>query len=191
MSITSVKTGTTGLSLALDNNYMEPIATTVVGFGGVNQITFTDIPQTYKHLHIRLFGRISRTSGVGSGFQARLNGDTGASSYYQSHGLSGDGASATANADGTNNVLNYDRIASDVYSANIYGAGFIDILDYTNTNKYKTTKSLIGFDSNGAGRIFLTSNLWLNTSPITSITFIPDSASWNQYSRFSLYGIKG
>ena len=57
MSITSLKTGTTGLSAALDNNYMEPIATTVVGSGGVASIAFNDIPQIYKHLQIRGIGR--------------------------------------------------------------------------------------------------------------------------------------
>ena len=49
MTISSVKTGAVGLSLALDNNYMEPIATTLVGSGGVNQITFNDIPQSYNN----------------------------------------------------------------------------------------------------------------------------------------------
>ena len=53
MSITSAKTGSTSLSLALENNFMEPIASTLVGAGGVSTVTFNDIPQTYKHLQIR------------------------------------------------------------------------------------------------------------------------------------------
>ena len=76
MSITSVKTGTTGLSLALDNNYMEPIATTVVGSGGVNQITFNDIPQGYKHLQIRIIGRTT-TSLTDDNIYIQFNSDIG------------------------------------------------------------------------------------------------------------------
>ncbi len=52
MSITSAKTGSTSLSLALENNFMEPIASTLVGAGGVSTVTFNDIPQTYKHLQV-------------------------------------------------------------------------------------------------------------------------------------------
>ena len=54
MSITSAKSGATGISLALDNNFMEPIASTLVGSGGSSVITFNDIPQTYKHLQLRV-----------------------------------------------------------------------------------------------------------------------------------------
>ena len=35
MAISGIRTGETGISLALDNNYMEPIATTLVGSGTV------------------------------------------------------------------------------------------------------------------------------------------------------------
>jgi hypothetical protein len=38
-------------------------------------------------------------------------------------------------------------------TANAFGVGIIDILDYANTNKYKTIKSLDGCDLNGAGVI--------------------------------------
>ena len=91
MSITSVKTGTTGLSLALDNNYMEPIATTVVGSGGVNQITFNDIPQGYKHLQIR---GISRNTGGSVSYSIYLS-FNGTSSGYSWHWVKGDGDTAS------------------------------------------------------------------------------------------------
>jgi len=62
MSITSAKTGATGISLALENNFMEPIASTLVGASGSAIIEFNDIPQTYKHLQIRLIGRTNRST---------------------------------------------------------------------------------------------------------------------------------
>ena len=59
MSITSVKSGSGGISLALDNNYMEPIATMVVSATSVNSITFNDIPQIYKHLQLIHLGLVT------------------------------------------------------------------------------------------------------------------------------------
>jgi hypothetical protein len=75
--------------------------------------------------------------------------------------------------------------------ANNYGCVIIDILDYTNTNKYKTVRSLGGYDNNGSGYTALFSGLWLNTAAITSIQVGALYVSDNIYSRISVYGIKG
>jgi hypothetical protein len=77
-----------------------------------------------------------------------------------------------------------------------YSASIIDILDYANTNKYKTYRALTGIDKNGSGSIQLTSGVWRNTTAITSITITPQSNTsptnqFQQYSQFALYGIKG
>ena len=186
MSITSVKSGATGISLALDNNFMEPIATTLVGSGGVNQVTFGDIPQTYKHLQVRFIGRNTSTN---DSIRFRLNGDTG--SNYTRHLLYGNGTSAIAAAGTSATSLGIANFPTSSTTASVFGAGVIDILDYANTNKYTTTRTLAGFDANGSGNIFLYSGLWLNTDAITSITFIWDANSHAQHTRFSLYGIKG
>lgn len=188
MSITSLRTGTTGLSVALDNNYMEPIATTLVGSGGANQITFTDIPQTYKHLQIR---GIAKSSANGSeDLRIQFNGDAG--SIYAVHGLYGNGSSVSANS-GTSQtavVQPYNFVvASSVTS--VFGAVVYDILDYTNTSKYTTVRTLGGNDNNGSGTVGLYSGLWLNTDAITSIKLFPTNNSFAQHTRFSLYGIKG
>jgi len=67
--------------------------------------------------------------------------------------------------------------------------GVTDILDYASTNKNKTVRTLGGFDANGSGYVNLTSNLWSNTAAINTIT-INAVGTFNQYSQFSLYGIK-
>jgi hypothetical protein len=74
-------------------------------------------------------------------------------------------------------------------AASIFGAGIVDILDYANTNKYKTLRALAGVDFNGSGRVGLTSGLWQSTSAINAITL--EGSSFVQYSSFALYGIKG
>ena len=74
----------------------------------------------------------------------------------------------------------------------MFGATVCDILDYTNTNKYKTVRALSGHDQNGSGVIQLRSGFWRSTSAITSITISNDQiANIAEYTRFSLYGIKG
>jgi len=68
----------------------------------------------------------------------------------------------------------------------------VDILDYTDTNKYKTMRALYGQDTNSVGGITFYSGLWKNTNAITTVTLIPNnSAFWATYTQAALYGIKG
>ena len=76
-------------------------------------------------------------------------------------------------------------------TANTFGPMILDILDYTNTNKYKTVRSLSGFDSNGAGKVdFFSGFYFLNTNAITQIDITGGGGTFAQYSHFALYGIK-
>jgi hypothetical protein len=193
MTISSVKTGAVGLSLALDNNYMEPIATTLVGSGGTNTVTFNDIPQTYKHLQLRIIARTDRGAEQDS-LQLQFNSDTTNGNYYASHYISGNGASVTFDAQGTNAYVWLPRYAADSATASNFGVTVTDILDYTSTNKHKVIRNLGGYDNNGTGQVWLSSGMWFpsNITAITSIKFSPVSGTnIKQYSRFSLYGIKG
>jgi hypothetical protein len=189
MSITSLKTGTTGLSAALDNNYMEPIATTVVGSGGVNTVIFNNIPQTYKHLQLRLIARgattLARTA-------IQFNSDT--SSIYDNHGVYGTGSATGSYADLGQTLIEVGNTPTSSDTANAFAATVVDILDYTNINKYKVIRSLDGWDGNGSGYVDLRSGSWRSTSAISTLTILcglVGSGNLAQYSRFSLYGIKG
>jgi hypothetical protein len=76
--------------------------------------------------------------------------------------------------------------------SNLFAGYVIDILDYANTNKNKTIRSLAGSDANGSGTIWFGSIAWLSTSAITSLSFnIESGSNFTQYSSFALYGIKG
>jgi len=155
----------------------ESIATAVVGSGGSPSITFTSIPATFTHLQLRSFALSSSTA---SSATMTINSTNGISHY-----ISGDGASATAASDLTKMFLPL------VQGSTTSGFGGVtDFLDYTNTNKYKTVRTLGGFDANGSGYVNLTSNLLQSTSAITSIT-LTAVGNFNQYSHFALYGIKG
>jgi hypothetical protein len=164
-------------------NSYESIATTTVGGGGSATITFSSIPATYTHLQIRY---INTTSTVNQNLIFRFNSDTG--SNYAWHRLLGTGAAVSADA--TAPSTNYIGIGRSGYDATSFAAGVFDLLDYTNTNKYKTARSLYGTDANGNGFIFLGSGLWLSTSAVSTITIESVSGNFNQYSQFALYGIK-
>lgn len=170
-------------------NSYESIATVTVGGGGASSISFSSIPSTYKHLQIRYIAR-SAIADVSDNIWSRFNGDTG--SNYTFHLIEGTGSSASAGAGASQTRNLFGRCAGNNSGANIFGAAVIDILDYANTNKYKTIRNLAGDDLNGGGSIRFESGLWMSTSAINSITINTTSSNnFQQYSSFALYGIKG
>ena len=173
---------------AAPNSY-ESIYTTNVGSGGVADVTFNSIPATYTHLQIRLIGRSDRAANFDS-LRLQANNDT--ANNYTEHGLYGDGSSAGAFAGTSQAYMQFYRIGGANAGANTFGAIYIDILDYANTNKFKTARSIGGADNNGSGEIYLMSGLWRDTSAITSLKLSPGVGTiFTQYSQFALYGIKG
>lgn len=180
-------------TVAATNSY-ESIATVSVGAGGTSSIDFTSIPSTYKHLQIRLIAR-SAVANIQQNLQMRINGDTG--SNYSWHQLIGDSQTAYAQSSAnTTTITNIATVPGATEGANIFTVAVIDILDYADTNKYKTIRSLNGKEDNTAGTtngtIALCSGGWRSTSAITSLSiYSGGSANLVQYSQAALYGIKG
>jgi len=167
----------------------ESIASVTVGSGGATDITFSSIPATYTHLQIRGIARDARVANEDS-ISVKYNNDSG-NNYFGYHQIYGDGSTAAAYAGNASTTQMFlDRIAGNSATASIFGAIIIDILDYANTNKYKTQKVLGGVDRNGAGAIAFTSGLWMSTSAINEITLAGANGNFSQYTQFALYGIK-
>ena len=167
----------------------ESIATVTVS-SATPTITFSSIPATFTHLQIRAIIR-STTTGADAWVNVYLNSDTTTSNYIN-HNLFGNGTSASAGvnsgSDGNliSRAMGSASGASDVFAPNIF-----DILDYANTNKFTTTRTLIGQDNNGSRNLVgLVSNLWRNTAAVTNIQFTTAN-NFAQYTQFALYGIKG
>jgi hypothetical protein len=176
----------------VDPGAMIPIATVTVGAGGSSSISFTSIPSVYEHLQIRAIGRTNRSATGGDYSLVVINNDASASNYSM-HQLLGNSVSALAGGypqTFAGALVSRWGAASD--GSGMFGAGIIDILDYSNTNKYKTIRSIGGLDTNSASsQVNLESNLWMNTSAISSLAINPGAGtSWSQYSHFALYGIK-
>lgn len=171
------------------------IATQTVGAGGASSVTFSAIPQIYKHLQIRYVAR-DTASGYINNLSGYFNTDSTYTNYYW-HFLEGVGTTGGYSSGGVQVSalpLSFGLEASASVGSNTFGAGVVDILDYTNTNKYKVLRTLTGLENNVTGDTSarLGSGLWKNTSAITSITLNPQpTGNFVQNTSFALYGIQG
>jgi hypothetical protein len=170
----------------------DSIATATVGAGGVASVTFSSIPQTYKHLQIRT---LVRSTGGGGSYNAivNFNGDTTVGNYPLHYLFSSGSGVPTSGYSASDAGIAIARATGGASLANVFGVGIADIVDYTNTNKKKVVKVLLGQDDNGTStkiQLF-NSGLWTNTSAITSMTISVGGGSLAQHTSIALYGIKG
>jgi hypothetical protein len=174
----------------------ELIATSF-GNGSSANITFSSVPQTYKHLQLRIS---SRNTYAASGDWLRMRFNAVSTSSYYGHNLWGTGSGAVSSNGGAarTNMEDIARVAGNSTISGTYAATIIDILDYAVTTKNKTVKVLGGFYdiAPGNGYVNLSSAFLISTSAVTQIDlFSLYSGSALGYfdtnSRFSLYGIKG
>lgn len=175
----------------------ESIATVVISTA-TDTVTFNNIPQTYKHLQIRaLVGKAA--SGNNQIVSIRFNNDS--SAIYNVHNLLGTGAAAVS--DTFNNVSPANSagvfcLRADS-SVNTFCGVVSDLLDYTDTNKFSTLRSLYGFDTNGTangasqfGFVGMYSTLYRSTNAVSRIDIIGfNTNTFPTNSHFALYGIKG
>lgn len=169
---------------------------TVTLSSSTGSVGFSGIPQTYKHLQVRVLCKTDRPTYSIDEVFFRMNSDSG--SNYAAHNLSGDGSSATSAGVSTQALMRYGIFSPSTTTvhASMFGVAIIDILDYANTNKYKTVRTLHGYDTNATatsyyGNATLSSGLWMSTAAITNFTMIPlTGPNFVQYSHFALYGIK-
>lgn len=156
------------------------IASQTVGSGGAASVTFSNIPQTFTHLQLR--GTSSNSNSVD--INIRLNGVS--TSIYSWHLLAGNGATASS-ANQVSVAQGYVGYADAGTNPASY---IVDILDYTNTNKNRVVRTMFGRDNNGSGNVIFSSSLLNSTSAVTSLTVFPGAGTFNQNSRFDLYGIQ-
>jgi hypothetical protein len=149
-------------------------------------VTFSSIPQDYKHLQIRLVGRATAT-GTFRSIETVINGDTG--SNYRWHLLEGTGSSVASQSYGPASYMPIGQIPGTGI-ADAWAAVITDYLDYSSSSKNTTVRTLHGF-AGSSRQIVLQSGLWMNTAAVTQILLRPDSNNWLSGTRISLYGIRG
>ena len=192
------------MASAMSANLWQPqgaydaLATVTVGSGGVASVTFAGIPNTYKHLQIRGIAQDNRATYNTSGLYMELNGDSGTNysdHYLQASWVAG---ATTAMSGGDVNSPHMAWIAqiTSTVATSVFGAFIIDVLDYADTTKFKTARSLTGADANAEVAGYrpvprLASGSWRNTNAVTSIKFASMfGTTISQYSQFTLYGCR-
>jgi hypothetical protein len=164
----------------IESIFLSANATSII-FNNLNQYA-TD----YKHLQIRVTARTSRAD-TGDTIRVQFNQDT--ASNYRSHHLAAAGTTVSSFAQPQNTSFEIYRIAGGNDAGSAFGVAIIDILDSFSSSKNKITRALSG-SSATYREVVLNSGLWINTSPITSISFIGGNGSFVSGSRFSIYGIR-
>lgn len=167
------------------------LSTVIAPSGNVASITFAGIPTGYKHLQVRYNARTSNAYQFDF-INMTFNSDN--SSSYRTHLLSGSGASAVSeNLGVTSSFYGVGIAPGNTNTANVFGSGIIDILDYSNISKNTTVRTLSGFNNNDANngrQIGLGSGLYIKTDAVISISINGNGANLIQNSRFTLYGVR-
>jgi hypothetical protein len=157
---------------------------TLNGTGSSATITFSSIPQTYKHLQIR-FAATDVASSYG-GLNVRVNGVT--TSTYSRHSMWGNQSSLSVSTGGSQSYIRIHGAYAGVTTSPT--VGIVDIANYTSSAVNKTIRSFVGTRGD-YGEVSLCSGFLPSTTAITSVTMFIDFGLYSSATRFSLYGIKG
>jgi hypothetical protein len=159
------------------------IATATVGAGGSASMDFTSIPSTYTDLVFKLSVRQTNASAF-STVQFTVNGGTG--TYSNGKNIEGDGSTVTSSSTPARYVGYFNAATStastfanvEMYCPNYAGTANKSFsIDYASENN--ATLSYAG----------MVASLWTVTSAITSLSFVPFTGNFAQYSTATLYGI--
>lgn len=166
------------------NGTMVKIDTVTVGSGGASNIEFTNIPQTYTDLVVRISARTNGTSTYGDAILVQFN---GATTNLSSRRLYGTGAGANS-LSGTTAFAGQASSANQ--TANTFGNSELYIPNYTSSNNKSSTSDGVS-ENNAADAITqFSANLWSSTAAITSLKLLPEvGTQFVQYSTATLYGI--
>ena len=163
------------------------ISTYTVGSGGIESVSFTNIPQNYTDLVIKASVRNTRSGNAEAELRWTVN---GSSTSYSNRLLQGNGTSVSAGTTGTTYFYS-GEIDATTATANTFGSADIYIPNYTSFNYKPAMADTVSENNITAAFATMTAGLWSNTAPITSITFYyTASGIWAQHSTFHLYGIK-
>ena len=175
---------------------MYPIATWT-NTAGASTVTFSNISQNFTNLQARLSTRIN-APGNNNWYAdlGQFNGDATASNYFahssiQMYSTVGGGAATLASSyDTANGVVYNNSLMEAGVSTNYMTATIFDLLDYTNTSKFKTWRSFYGFVTVPTPcQVGLFTGVWKNTAAVTSLTISNPINNWTTATRIDLYGI--
>lgn len=160
------------------------IASNTVGSGGVSDITFSSIPQTYTDLVIKISGK---TASGDSNSNDPLNlSFNGSSANFTATVMYGTGSTAAGTTNSYYSIAN----SSGTNTSNTFGNAEIYIPNYSSSTNKALLNDGVTEGNQTAAISILTAGLRSNTAAITSITITPAVSTFVQHSTAYLYGIK-
>lgn len=145
-------------------------------------VSFTNIPQAYKHLVL-----VAKTANSGTSSAGRLqfNGDTGAN--YNSVGLGGNGSTASSWSE--SGATGGRVIGYSIGPTTGWSTFTLNVMDYCATDKHKIALSR---SSDAGSDIMATVTRYASLSPVTSVTIYDVTGqTYSAGSVFTLYGLVG
>ena len=159
---------------------------------GQSVVTFNSIPQTYKHLQVRMTLR-SQAPGVLDSLQATFNNDSG--SNYNILNFRLNNAAWGYNNYNSSSYLRMVNLVSGAGASSgaSIGMAILDVFDYTNSSSYKTGRYYGGTNNSTSTNNFVSTGTYsyTSTTAISRMDLIPSNAAFAAGSTISLYGIKG
>lgn len=153
---------------------------------GTNTVVFSNIPQTFTHLQMRIFGRSDAGAGDFRVLDWQYNGDTGNNYDW----FLVQGAGSTIDAIPVTGV-NYNRLAWIInVPTNGSSGNIITWFDYRNTNKFKTAQAFGGVTSSTNVTSAIQFGTWKSTAAITSMSIKTNGNNFSSGTVLALYGIK-
>lgn len=153
----------------------------------LNTVTFSNIPQGYKHLYIVFTGQGT----VNDGMRLYFNGDTGASNYIGTSAMFANASTAGAYANNGTGIVDPFSLLGSSYGATQNTAGYAYINDYSKSNKIKAITSFQSNlnSANEGGLTYGVGARVSSTAAITSLTFTARTGNFNTNSKFALFGV--
>jgi hypothetical protein len=160
--------------------------------GGNSSITFSSIPQTYKHLQLRMTLGVTGSTGQSDAAWVRVNGIT--SSVYFMYRIAVQGGVEGTIIQPNNSMMRLNNVAygTSASPSGYRGSTLMTFFDYTGSTR-KTAQALTAMAVPGSPHTLSNVNNYIdNIDPITSITILTsDGNNFSSDSVLSLYGIKG
>jgi hypothetical protein len=168
---------------------MIPISTVTVGSGGASNIQFTNIPQTYTDLMVKVSAKTTRDSTIVL-FTLTVNGSTTMTwRSLVSEGTTAGSYLQSAYGATTNAIGGMPGTVST--TTNTFGIYEVYLPNYASSTA-KSFSADTAFEGNISGSYLWTvSGLITASDPITSLSMAPESGyTLSQYSSATLYGIR-
>jgi hypothetical protein len=168
---------------------MTKLASTTVGVGGSASVDFTNIPQGYTDLVIKVSGRTAAGQGA---CNLSFNSSTSNLNSKIIYGI----GSGTPGSVSYSSVIRSGYIVGTDYTASVFSNNEIYITNYSSSTFKAVTIDSVTETNATEAYSMLASGLWSDPSPITSIilTVINNAtgtaSTFTQHSTFTLYGIK-